>query len=201
MKKSMLMIVVMFLLCSLFGVNNVGFKGGVNFSNIHGEDVDDDFESKAGFNFGIVAQQRVSQNVRFQEEFLITQKGTKLDYNGYEIVEKYNYLEIPVLIKVKMGNPNSPLSLYGGPSFSFLTSAKNTTTYNGYSVSGSVDDYMNDFDLGINIGADLTMDRFFFDVRYTHGLSNIYKGSDEEIDYSSLKVKNKVIAVGVGFIF
>lgn len=201
MKKSMLIIIVFGFFCTMFAVNNFGIKGGINFSNINGDDVNSNFKSKTGFNIGVFAHQRIVENISFQEEFLFTQKGTKIEDGDYEIVEDYNYIEIPLLFKVRLGNVSSPVSLYGGPSFSFLTSAKNTTTYNNYSVSGSIDNNMNNFDFGVNLGADIRMERFFFDIRYTQGLTRIYTGQVEDFDLSSLKVKNKVIAAGVGFIF
>lgn len=80
-----------------------GVKGGVNFSNLYTEDVDDN-NVLAGFNLGLFARLPITQTFAIQPELSYTTKGAELEYNNAFVngtsTFKLNYLELPVLLVI-----------------------------------------------------------------------------------------------------
>jgi hypothetical protein len=79
-----------------------GLRGGVNFQNINGKDMNGDkLELKMipGFNVGVVVEIPVAPEFYFQSGLLYTTKGAKSDnFQGTGISVKYNpsYIELPL---------------------------------------------------------------------------------------------------------
>ena len=75
----------------------IGVKGGVNFSNMYTEDVDDN-NILTSFNAGLYASIPLTSKLAFQPEFLFSRKGSELVYdNAFASGTarfKLNYIEI-----------------------------------------------------------------------------------------------------------
>jgi len=113
------------------------------------------------------------------------------DYYELDITETYNYLEIPVLLKTRFGNPKSKMSLYAGPSLAMLLSANQRVSDGEESASGDITSDLKPIDLSLNVGFDLHFtDKVFADVRYSLGMANVY-----DIDAIA---KNRVISLSLG---
>src|SRR5690606_33411063 len=76
--------------------NSFGIKGGVNFSNLYTEDVDDR-NLLFGFNAGLVAVLPFGEFLAIQPEILFSGKGAELKYNNAFVEGKakfrLNYIE------------------------------------------------------------------------------------------------------------
>jgi len=105
-----------------------GIKGGINYSNLSGDLIDEDAnQSKVGFLGGIIANFPLSSDnfVSIQPELLYSQKGYQYQDNEVTIdnatyrfkgKRNFNYLDLPVLLKINAG----PVFFEGGPQASYL---------------------------------------------------------------------------------
>lgn len=181
----------------------VGIKGGVNFSNLYTDQVDDN-NVLTGFNVGLFAKIPVTEMFAIQPEFNYTTKGAKLTYkntfaNG---AAKFNlgYLEIPVLAVI---NVTKNFNIHAGPYAGYLISAnvKNDASNNSYDFENNfkADDF-NRFDVGASVGLGIDLDSFSVGARYNYGLTNI--GKERTFlgtSYTFPDAKNSVINVYASF--
>ena len=210
------------------GITAKGIKGGLNLANWTGDDADFDFDGgygnkkmRTGFVFGGFITYEMNEMFSLQPELLFTMKGAKYEdeyteeEDNYEYYEKTeismncNYLEIPVLAKLKIPmEGNIKPNVFLGPALSIALS----TTYDvdfeykeyedGQLVdeeSGSVDadiEFIKDVDFGLVFGAGVDFGKITVDARYNMGLSSI---ADEDED--DVKIKNSVISIMLGYAF
>lgn len=159
-----------------------GIKGGVNFSNIYVEDVDDN-NVLTSFNAGVFANFPVGDILSLQPEILYSRKGAKLTYDndfGTGTSEfKLNYIEVPVLFKV---NITDNLNVHAGPYFAYLIDAQEKNNFDGVIDTEDTDNYDNDdfnkFDVGISGGIELEFSSIGIGARYNYGFSTIGKERD-----------------------
>ncbi|MRR08495.1 PorT family protein [bacterium] len=177
-----------------------GVKGGVNMANYSGSDGGGDLKlgavGGAFLTLDLIA-------VKIQPELLYSQKGAKeegtIDFGGtlypYKMTAKVDYLEVPVLLKYSFGAIVVP-SVYFGPSFGILMSAKGDMAINGVSASADIKDAYNGTDIGLVIGAEVkTPVKLSIEARYTMGLTNAPKAlSGYQPD-----AKNSTISVMLGY--
>lgn len=120
-------------------------KAGINYSMIHGYN---EGTNRIGANFGLINNIRLNDRFTLAPEFLpLSQRGIKdvpiLTTGDPELDEllgdpsstdrKLSYIEIPVLLKVKLSDR---FSISAGPQVSFLTGA--TDTYKSNPVNDVV---------------------------------------------------------------
>lgn len=155
-----------------------GFKGGVNFSNLYTDSVEDN-NILTGFNVGVFAKLPITQTFAIQPELLYTTKGAELKYNNAFVngtsTFKLNYLELPVLFVV---NLSENFSVHGGPYVAYLIDGKATNDSQGtlFDVENNLnnDDY-NKFDTGVSFGIGYDTEKIGFGVRYNYGLQKVGK--------------------------
>lgn len=207
--KAMLIgaIAIMLLLPSLSLAKGItaGFKIGVNYADVFGDDVaameallGADFKSKMGLCAGGFIQFNLSNVLAIQPEFLYTMKGARMkeEILGETVKVAFNlsYLEVPVLVKLMIQTPGGVKpSLFVGPSISFKLSAKLKTEALGDTTEEDLSDDMENTGFGLIIGGGLDFGKLSFDLRYNLGLTSI-SIYDEEI-------KNGVISLKVGYSF
>ena len=188
MKKSKIIIAIVLLVSiSQFalaqGTNDnsklkFGFKGGVNFSNLYTDEVDDN-NVLTGFNAGIFAKLPITQLFAIQPELLYSTKGAKLTYNNSfangTAKFKLNYIELPVLLVV---NLTKNFNIHAGPYVAYLVDGKATNDSQGtlfdFQNNLSNEDY-NKFDTGLAVGLGFDTDKIGFGVRYNYGLQKVGK--------------------------
>ena len=172
------------LTCSAFFVSNAqtndnattgasfGIKGGVNFSNLYTEDIDDN-NVLTSFNVGVFVSMPITNFLSIQPEFLYSRKGAELVYdNAFASGTgkfKLNYIEAPILLKV---NLTENLNIHAGPYFAYLIDAEVTNESNSgdFDFEENVDnDDFNKFDYGLSAGAGFDFDSIGFGVRYNYG--------------------------------
>ena len=112
-----------------------GFRAGANYSNLAGNiNNQDTYNNKFGFLGGVMVNVPIIQDgfLSVQPEVLYSQKGFENKPTEYTSVlgkqkregqVNYNYLDVPVLLKVRA----SGLIFEAGPQYSYLLSANNQT--------------------------------------------------------------------------
>ena len=174
-----------------------GIKGGVNFSNLYTEEVEDN-NVLTGFNVGVFAKLPITQTFAIQPELLYTTKGAQLEYNNAFVngtsTFKLNYLELPVLLVI---NLNENFTIHGGPYFAYLIDGKATNDSSGtlFDVENNLDNEdFNKFDTGISVGIGYDTDKIGFGIRYNYGLQKVGKERDYNgTNYTFPDGKNSVI--------
>lgn len=172
-----------------------GFKGGLNFSNLYTDNVDDN-NVLTGFNAGLYAKFPISNNIAIQPEISYTTKGAELVYNN-AIVQgtakfNVNYIEVPVLLVM---NITDNFNVHVGPYAAYMVSGKRTNDTNFSSSQTELDtNDFNKFDAGLAGGLGIDLDVVNFGVRYNYGLTKI--GKDDS--FTSSDAKNSVLSAYIG---
>lgn len=153
----------------------IGFKAGVNLSNVYDErDQDFQADAKLGFAGGAFLAIPIGKFIGFQPEVLISQKGFQAtgSFLGstYSFTRTTTYLDIPLLLSIK---PAEFLSILVGPQYSYLMKQKDVYSNNNMTIeqetefdndnirrntlcfTGGVDINVNHFVLGARVGWDL----------------------------------------------
>jgi opacity protein-like surface antigen len=173
-----------------------GVKGGMNMSNISGNDVEGT-DANMGMAAGAYATISLLPSIAIQPEIIYSQKGWKesgeiLGY-AYEGTSRINYMEIPVLAKISFGAIVKPYIL-AGPYFATRLSSTAEITIGGSSTSGDIDEAIKSSDMGLTFGAGVqTPVKLSLEARYSMGLSSI-----DDTGYD-LDFKNTNISFLVGF--
>lgn len=191
---------------------HIGVKGGLNFSDakteLYIDQVNDAPSMYTSFVLGGIAEIPVNRYLSFQPELLYARKGFNLNEGtsfevlgmnipvGAKATTSINYIETPLLAKVKARTGN--INLYGiaGPSIGYATSAKIQpkvtliVDFNLPEVDINLSDQMyNRTDISGILGGGAEFitptGKLFTDIRYQHSFSNII--NDPIVDIS---VKN-----------
>ena len=193
----------LFLLAALIGVAflpasfaQIGIKAGVNLANMaQDESIENysDYEKKSvvGFQAGLTLDLGLSDLFTIQPEVLYIQKGGKStftanDNNKLESRYYYNYVEVPVLAKLKFYGADGGSGFYflAGPYVSLALSGKVKTDLTVLGQTTSTEDdfvFNNDdararakrLDYGVSFGGGIKINRLFLDLRYSYGLNNV----------------------------
>jgi hypothetical protein len=177
-----------------------GLKAGGNMAKPTGADAADIAETlktKVGFVGGIFLAFNLSHSFTIQTEVLYTMKGATLQETGIDgTVEGKlygDYLEIPVLLKLKLGSGGIQPFLIAGAYAGFKLSEKITVMGEEIPLEEAL---LKNNDYGAILGGGLQLGRgFHVDLRYSLGLATIAEGIDNP------DVKNGVWSATVGFTF
>ena len=178
-------------------IASYGFKGGLNFSNLYTDKVDDN-NVLTGFNAGLYAKFPIAKGSAIQPESSYTTKGAELVYNNAFVkgTAKFNvnYIEVPVLLVM---NITDNFNVHVGPYAAYMVSGKTSNDSNLMSTQRDLDtDDFNKFDAGLAGGLGIDLDAVNFGVRYNYGLTKIDKESNT--NFISSDAKNSVLSVYVG---
>lgn len=159
----------------------VGFKGGLNLSNLYAKDVDDE-NARFGWHAGIFTQLFSSEAFAIQPEINYSTKGTGVTYasagdNGvtFNHDQRFNlaYLDIPVLAVFKLG---PAAEIHAGPYWSYLLHAEiRNREGDPNNEFNTVDrDNFDDWDYGLVGGIGFNLGRSTqLGARYNYGLNPI----------------------------
>jgi len=205
-----------------------GLKAGVNIANIHGDNVEDVWDSKIGICAGGFITCNLSDLFAIQPELMISQKGAK-DESEMELTFwgvttktttdiKYNltYLEIPVLAKLMLPIGELEANVFAGPALALKLSSKMKGTVK-VEVTGEPTEEL-DFDekiedlkstdfglvLGGSVGGfEVGPGKVMVDVRLTLGLSNWGTKTTDIItgEEKDASIKNGAISIVAGYSF
>jgi hypothetical protein len=176
-----------------------GLKLGGNMAKPTGADAQDPeatVKSRIGFTAGVFLAFNFGRVVTIQSEVLYTMKGatyTALD-DSYTDKLYGDYIEIPLLLKLKIPTPGIQPFVFAGPSVGFKLSEK--VEEDGVPLG---EKFFKNNDYGAIFGAGLNLGRsFMIDVRYSLGLQKVlaWTDGDTEFDY-----KNGVWSATIGIAF
>lgn len=116
--------------------------------------------------------------------------------NSVSITSSTNSIRLPILFKLELlDRAIIQPSIYAGPSFSYLLSAKNETSGATADLTG-----LNRFQVGLAVGVDVTfLEIFVVDLRYNTKFTTITDNLNETT--SDLSVKLSSFRAGVGLRF
>ncbi|WP_300568558.1 porin family protein [Flavobacterium sp.] len=182
-----------------------GIKGGVNFSNMYTNDVDDK-NVLVGFNVGLFAKLPVADFISIQPEMYFTTKGAELTYNNAfaEGTAKFrlNYVEVPLLLMI---NLTDNFNIHGGPYVAYLIDGKtkNDSSNNLFDSEDNLDsDDFNKIDAGLAVGLGIDVDKFSIGARYNYGLTTVGKDRDfGGTTYTFPDGKNSVLSLYMALAF
>eukprot|EP01133_Synstelium_polycarpum_P004614 gene4614-5397_t len=180
----------------------IGIKGGLNLPNIIKENNNNNFSTKVnpGFNAGLTLDISLIEGLALTPEVLYSTKGYKLSSSVGDFTQTTNFLDIPVLLSIRLAGTG--LNVVAGPQVSFLLSTKNKFQ-NGF---GSVDQTIVEDDanrfkknliggvIGLRYDINSNVDihgRYAIDFQ-----KNNENGSSRTPEY-----KNQVFSVGFGYKF
>jgi hypothetical protein len=181
-----------------------GIKGGINFSNLYTENVDDT-NVLMGFNLGVFAKLPITNSIAIEPELYYTTKGAEVIYNTTFVSGtsrfKLNYIEVPILLVI---NVTENFNIHAGPYAAYLVSAKTTNESDGgtfdFENDLNTDDY-NTFDAGIAVGIGVDVKSLSFGLRYNYGLTKVGKERNYSgTNYSFPDAKNSVLNVYTAFL-
>lgn len=161
-QKTLLVAVFALIGMTAFAQKDSGFgiKGGLNYggNGDYFDSVRDAYENpdkNVGYHFGIYG--KLGDRLYLRPELVYTH--IKSGYDGDNF--KMSKLDVPVLIGAKI---IGPLHLFAGPAFQYILN----TDFEGITIG----DVENDFTVGMNIGAGVTLGRLGIDLRYERGFSD-----------------------------
>ena len=164
-----------------------GLKGGINYSTITAKNTDG-IESKLGLQAGAFANFGLSDLISIQPEVLYSQKGFQSEGNSKNKA-KFNYIDIPVLVKVNAGG----LFFEAGPQLGILASAKVTDG----SIDVDVKKNLNTVDFGYVAGLGYQLETGpMIGLRYNGGITDIAKDGNNDN-----KTRNSAFQLYVGYTF
>ena len=191
-----------------------GIKGGANLSNLSGKlDNNDLYKNKFGFVGGLLANVSILPDnfLSIQPEVLYSQKGFKYADNTitvanqqykYEGKSTYNYIDVPVLLKVNAGG----IFFEAGPQYSYLLNVRDKTkqSLNGadfvdYKADRNLSNARrSEFGYVAGLGFQAT-NGFMFDVRYNGAFTDFAKDGYQNGDLRN--ARNQVFQATIGYMF
>ncbi|MDD4778244.1 MAG: porin family protein [Fermentimonas sp.] len=194
-KRLFLVFVIIATVTSVSAQVNLGVKGGVNLSNVYGEDVTDN-NAKIGFHAGILADYEFSYNSAIQTGIFFTTKGFKMDDEIDNTTVNAMYLQLPVHYAYKLDvSPGTRIVFHGGPYAAYGIGGKMT---NGGEMDTFGDEGLFErFDAGLGIGVGAEFGAILLDIGWDMGLVDVM--IDEFSEGSSVKNQNAYLSIGYKF--
>ena len=165
-----------FLVAGTVGVSSVaspisfGIQGGMNFADLS-YSASRSTSTRSGFALGGHLEFSLLGIVYLQPELMYIQKGA-VDVPTKDVIQ-LDYLEVPVLMKFKLGITPIHVELLGGPYLGFALSTKTALATGGSSTLS--DATGTDIGAILGVGAELDISdstSLFANLRYSMGFTN-----------------------------
>ena len=178
-----------------------GFKAGGNMAKPTGLDAQDPLatlKSKVGFMGGIFLAFNFGRVVTIQSEVLYTMKGATYMALDDSYTDKLyaDYIEVPLLLKLKLPLPVVQPFVFAGPTVGFKLSEKLESNGEEIPLTEALlknNDYGAIFGAGLNLGRN-----FMLDVRYSLGMQKVISTFEGEVQPD---FKNGVWSATLGIAF
>ncbi len=164
-----------------------GIKVGVNLATLSGFN-DASTTQRVGVMVGGFMTFGLAPMIAFEPEVLFSMQGSKLHFGtsgtivSSDVTAKLDYVQVPLLLRIgNSGKAGASLYAVAGPTLGIL--ARNE----------GVADQLKSTDLGVVVGAGVTVSRLLLEGRYTAGLTDFNKGGTV--------YKNRVLSLLVGLNF
>lgn len=198
----------------------VGVKTGGNFATVGVTDfldqVTPNFKYAPGFTAGVVTEINFGQYFALQPELNWVQKGFRWDESfgvpignveipiGAQATIRTNYLEVPLLAKVKLGNEFVQGYVAAGPAFGYALNGKLITRPTVFIAFDPIKTNLNLDNLNYErfevsavgvAGVQFNFNglKLFADARYTHGFTELYN-----FPVVNEKIRNRGLSANVG---
>ncbi len=204
--------------------SQISIKAGVNFASIAESAYEPNYteyenKSVVGFQAGLAFDLAPKSVISIQPEILYIQKGGKTGYrldanNSVSTRVYYNYVEVPVLAKLKLnlGEHNSSVYFLGGPYVGLAVSGKSkqsitlagqtTSTEKNFTFDNSSEgDRNRRLDWGLSFGGGVKVNSVFVDLRYNLGINNLLDKSATNQNNGEAYRRNRGIGVVLGVEF
>jgi hypothetical protein len=202
----------------------ISIKAGINLASVAEDAVEESFaeqssKSVVGFQAGLAFDLATESAFSLQPELLFIQKGGRVSYgfndnNKLESRYYYNYLEVPVLAKLKLYNAerSSGVYLIAGPYAGLAVSGKvktELTVFGQTSTSEEDISFDNDdpddrnrrLDWGFSFGGGIKFGQAYLDLRYNLGVNNLLdQDADNQNDNKPYR-RNRGIGIALGYSF
>jgi ABC-type amino acid transport substrate-binding protein len=177
---------------------DLGAKGGVDLATqqITGTGSATTPRPRIGLVAGVFGTGPLVSWLDVQVEALFAMRGTKVTVGSVTTSEEIDYLDVPVLARVKKGLGSGKVYAAGGPSAAFKLRARTRTSFSGSTEEIDIGNQVETLDLGVSMGGGVERGRLTIDARYTLGISNIDKDKTD-----GTKTTNRTLAVTVGYRF
>ncbi len=171
-----------------------GIRAGSSFST----------STRTGFTFGGITEIGISGLISLQGELLYIRKGANFDFTMPGETSKgtlrYNYLELPVSIKAKVGTAKLKPFIFAGPNLGFNLTAERETRSRGQTETEDIMGETKSVDFAVHFGAGVEYrsdprSSFFVDIQYSLGLTNIV--DSDVATPSEVKTRNVKILIGL----
>lgn len=175
---------------------DIGVEAGLNIANITSTP-SFTTDARTGFIVGGIVDVGFGKTIGIQSGIRFIMKGYTTTSQGVTFKEKFNYLEIPVLLKARFPLTEIKPYVFGGPTLGINLAAteeqSNQTQTQNVDVSNSVES----MDIGLLFGAGMdfkiaTKTSLFVQFGYALGLSNWLKGN------TTTTAKNNGIQITAG---
>lgn len=170
-----------------------------------------------GITTAVMAQIPLSDRWSLRPELAYTQKGWSCRWYPRPTYDndllRFNYVELPVLLEyAAKGHGRVRPFVFGGPTLAMgvggidrytIPPFTGTTTPVTESVTFGTDAKRGDFarwDVSATLGVGITAGAFLFDVRYAHGLMDIYQEGQPDLYSKEATVRHRMIALSVGYL-
>ena len=184
---------------------SLGLSGGLSIASLTGDDVEDDFESRSGFNVGAFAEFPLGDILWLVPGVYYVQKGATAEPSA-QLVEKISidYLEIPLLLRVGVSTRQPVgINLLLGPTLAFQLKCEleaGTVERTCEQAATAQADLTKKFDLGLAVGGGLSFAvspnlSLIANALWDLGLMSIDESAAER------DAKNEAILLNVGFSF
>ena len=175
-----LVLVVTLLAARPANAQGLGLQGGFTYDTVSGDDVLADIQGKSGWLVGL--WYGGSAPVTFMGEMSYVTRATENE-SGEKL--QRSFLEFPTLLRVNLGSSKYRVYPMGGPVFDIQLTAEDAD-------GNSVDDVVNNYDVGILGGLGLQIGRFAIEGRYIWGLTDILNSNVDFLEDLDLKdTKNR----------
>ncbi len=177
----------------------LGLEGGLNLANVS-ITPSQTSNSRTGLIVGGVIDIGISNSIGVTGGLRYIMKGFQVTNQGYTFTDKLNYLEVPVLLKVKFPLTEIKPYVIGGPVLGIRVSASEEQSGGGQSADVDASSAYESIDFGLLFGAGMDFKvapktDLFLQGGYAFGLSNIWKQT------TTVTVKNYGIQITGGVKF
>ncbi|RMG17770.1 MAG: PorT family protein [Bacteroidetes bacterium] len=174
--KSVLFAGLFLLVAPAFAQLSIGPRIGTTFTKVDLTDERFDVTANPGMTAALMVEWEVNKHFSLQPEILWNQRKYEQAYAGVSRSYSLNYLEIPVLAKVKFGPENFRFFLQGGPTYSYALDGmyQSANESNENEVIFGEDNFSRN-EIGVQLGGGLAvkagMGRIVADVRLGAGFT------------------------------
>ncbi|MBE6286938.1 MAG: PorT family protein [Mediterranea massiliensis] len=204
--------------------NYIGFRLGLNSSNLSFSGFDTDKSSLTGINIGVVYGMLLSDDmpIYFEPGVLISSKGVKINHryilhsfqndvemNASEEQEqmrtRLTYLEVPFVFKYKIEEIADDLSVQPFLGGFLAVGLGGKTKY--YDTREKLNSFRSGafrpFDAGIRLGCGVAYRNLYFDLSYDWGLANVASNKFSDFGYDefddAIRTRNLSFTFGLDF--